>query len=279
MNQDSVTLYLNPIEVSYFGIRKGFGFILPMPTKEQLDSIVIKDGFRISVGLDSMQEGYIRERLRGEGRSIPCMVIGETSVPSLSNGGVYFDHCPVSSYRIINIKSFLQVFVDRFGLGAMETVARGWDSWVFGDRHLRSEFNKLKAKIRKERVREWVDIGKLYIPDIGWEFKLKEDFEFKAERERRQKILELFSVEVGDWRRTGETYNVVLRAGSILKVDRVYIRKGSEDFSSVTFFFTGELSHLGKGYEVKKARRFWMKLEDVNKLVVLINKNNMRNGE
>lgn len=44
-------------------------------------------------------------------------------------------------------------------------------------------------------------------------------------------------------------------AGTILEVDRIYIRKGAADFSSVTFKIRG-----------KKVIRFWVKLEDVNRI-------------
>lgn len=45
---------------------------------------------------------------------------------------------------------------------------------------------------------------------------------------------------------------------AVLKVDRIYIRKGKGDYSSITFYtqFPGE----------KKKVRFWAKLEDCNKI-------------
>lgn len=57
---------------------------------------------------------------------------------------------------------------------------------------------------------------------------------------------------------------------TILKVDRIYIRKGAEDFSSLTFYVTIN----------KKAYRFWAKLEDVNNIefnnVVVAKKNKFK---
>lgn len=49
----------------------------------------------------------------------------------------------------------------------------------------------------------------------------------------------------------------LLKKGSTLKVDRIYIRKGASDFSSISFYVT-----LGS-----KKYRFWAKLDDCNKIV------------
>lgn len=48
---------------------------------------------------------------------------------------------------------------------------------------------------------------------------------------------------------------VTLPTGTNLKVDRVYIRKGAKDFSSITFFMV---------LPEKKSVRFWAKIPDVN---------------
>ncbi len=47
--------------------------------------------------------------------------------------------------------------------------------------------------------------------------------------------------------------------GTVLKVDRLYIRKGVKSYDSVSFFAT-----LPDG---KKPGRFWAKLEDVNNIM------------
>lgn len=64
---------------------------------------------------------------------------------------------------------------------------------------------------------------------------------------------------------------VTLPTGTVLAVDRIYIRKGSSDYSSITFWAKG----LGES-EVKnrwskisrkwKLHRFWAKLQDCNKI-------------
>jgi hypothetical protein len=50
---------------------------------------------------------------------------------------------------------------------------------------------------------------------------------------------------------------VILKKGIVLKVDRIYIKKGASDYSSISFF--AEID--------KKNYRFWAKLEDCNKIV------------
>jgi hypothetical protein len=61
---------------------------------------------------------------------------------------------------------------------------------------------------------------------------------------------------------------VTLPAGTILKVDRVYIRKNNSDYSSVTFISPnlGEVNINLRGGKTKKLTkiRFWARLSDIN---------------
>jgi hypothetical protein len=67
---------------------------------------------------------------------------------------------------------------------------------------------------------------------------------------------------------------VTIPAGTILAVDRIYIRKGASDYSSITFYAKelGEVMVQGRRWfgtskpKKKKALRFWAKLEDCNKI-------------
>jgi hypothetical protein len=67
---------------------------------------------------------------------------------------------------------------------------------------------------------------------------------------------------------------VTLPAGTILSVDRIYIRKGASDFSSITFYAKslGEIQRQTSRWsrdqkpKKKKSLRFWAKLEDCNKI-------------
>lgn len=68
-----------------------------------------------------------------------------------------------------------------------------------------------------------------------------------------------------------ESLAVTIPKGTVLAVDRIYIRKGSSDFSSLTFYaknlgeITRSQSQWSGGKKVKKkALRLWAKLEDCN---------------
>ena len=56
---------------------------------------------------------------------------------------------------------------------------------------------------------------------------------------------------------------VLLPKGTILRIDRIYIRKGNEEYDSVTFVI--EKSSIVKG---RNKPRFWAKLDDANKMVL-----------
>jgi hypothetical protein len=65
---------------------------------------------------------------------------------------------------------------------------------------------------------------------------------------------------------------ITLKAGQVLKIDRIYVRKGATDFSSITFYAKdmGEISvTTGWSWHNRKVRkktalRFWAKLVDCN---------------
>lgn len=59
--------------------------------------------------------------------------------------------------------------------------------------------------------------------------------------------------------RTSKTLLITLPTDSELTIDRIYIRKGASDYSSVSFWVKLPTN--------KKKIRFWAKLEDVNKIV------------
>ena len=119
---------------------------------------------------------------------------------------------------------------------------------------------------------------KLYIPENGDSFKLTADWTFDLYNEDRNYSL---MEKLGDTRRTigswHESYGAApatIPAGAILKVDRVYIRKGSKDYSSITFLWKGEalpakIETYSDGSTGKVPRipvRFWAKLADVNNI-------------
>lgn len=59
---------------------------------------------------------------------------------------------------------------------------------------------------------------------------------------------------------------VTLPTGTVLKVDRIYIRRNSREYDSLTFTIKETIAPELVG---KKKLRFWAKLHDVNKMRVL----------
>lgn len=147
---------------------------------------------------------------------------------------------------------------------------------------------------------------KLYIPEIGDRIRLIADWTFGLINEDRNATLMEF---IGDPRETRYSYRdpyttepCTIPVGTVLKIDRLYIRKGLEDFSSITFFWEGARTNskivdktmtswtavpvkspggwfnitaaaaqtpTTSTYQVKKPARpvrFWAKLADVNNI-------------
>lgn len=121
---------------------------------------------------------------------------------------------------------------------------------------------------------------RLFIPDIGTELVLTKPWTFRLHHEHRNESLGLalgLAHEIPgsyynrvQWVSTGKgspwhqslPYDeVTLPEGTVLVVDRVYIRKGNEQYSSLSF-------RVGAGksspFPNKKRPRFWAKLADVN---------------
>lgn len=66
-----------------------------------------------------------------------------------------------------------------------------------------------------------------------------------------------------------EAFKMPLMKDDILKVDRIYIRKGSSDYSSITFYLLHTSNPLLVASKEKTAKtfgRFWAKLSDVNNI-------------
>ena len=140
--------------------------------------------------------------------------------------------------------------------------------------------------IKLSQLRKKISIMKMYIPSVGDEIVLTSDWKFNLFNEQRNSTLMEI---VGDTRKEGYSWRKLtaipcsIPAGATLKIDRIYIRKGMDDFDSITFLWKGitteskiesKMAHLydngvitGIPYEKKKPRRqvrFWVKLEDAN---------------
>ena len=121
---------------------------------------------------------------------------------------------------------------------------------------------------------------RIFIPEIGTRFTLAKDWTFKIINEQRNAgLAKLKNVTGGDYyypfgTQEDNSYDGgygyrysrgrvpvdpgehTFPAGTSFEVDRIYVRKGYEEFSSVTF----------KTYIKRKMLRFFARLDDVNKI-------------
>jgi len=144
---------------------------------------------------------------------------------------------------------------------------------------------------------------KLYIPELGDQITLDKDWTFTLEVECRNQIwdhlpylsklpatikqkypgweMDYYIGYMGDAiikdTKTGFTkridakpligiIKITLPKGTVLIVDRIYIRKGAKEFSSVTFRIKSTTHPDLAG---KKRNRFWAKLADVNTMEIV----------
>jgi hypothetical protein len=120
---------------------------------------------------------------------------------------------------------------------------------------------------------------KLFIPPLTTKLELLESWMFTLHREYRNHDawiqLGLPTEQHHNYHQpVGELASAALPVGTILQVDRIFIRKGAEDYDSVTFLVQGgpnkALLTKSRGGTAPKACRFWVKLEDANKMDVKV---------
>lgn len=108
---------------------------------------------------------------------------------------------------------------------------------------------------------------KLFIPAVGYRIKLTNDWTFALFAEHRNQTMFEYAGRSykNNWVGWGEplkSVDVTVPAGTVLEIDRVYVRTANktksadEDYDSVTFKFA----------DSKKKVRFWAKLSDVNEI-------------
>lgn len=120
---------------------------------------------------------------------------------------------------------------------------------------------------------------KLYIPEVGAEITLTADWVFNLHFDNgNNSLLEYKNIiSTGDdaySRRNDLPVPCMIPAGETLKVERIYIRKGKKEFSSLTFSWKNKSLPRrlhpkpmwgGEAYIIPKTPvRFWAKLADVN---------------
>lgn len=101
----------------------------------------------------------------------------------------------------------------------------------------------------------------LFIPDIGTILKLEQDWQFTLYQEYRNKLFEKLDLK-------RETQVVEIPKGTLVKVDRIYIKKGSSQFSSITFSIPSVKSKADKLNYPNNVQlgggKFWVKLHECN---------------
>lgn len=121
----------------------------------------------------------------------------------------------------------------------------------------------------------------MMIPPLGTRIRLTADWAFSLHYERRNEsvydMLGAFQDLKGKHGYPADAYapayrfdpserepvQVSLPAGTLLTLDRYYIRQGAGDFDSVSFMLPSQ-PLPGYSFGKKRAARFWAKLEDVN---------------
>ena len=127
------------------------------------------------------------------------------------------------------------------------------------------------------------------VPSVGDKIRLTEDWEFPLHFEYRNESLinRLQPNRHVSYSDTGSII-AILEAGTVLRIDRIYIRKGKSEWDSITFVVSEAPNDKDRA-KVQKARarrwvgadevktvpddiqkfkgaRFWAKLDDVNEI-------------
>ena len=121
-----------------------------------------------------------------------------------------------------------------------------------------------------------------FIPELGKQFRLTREWSVPVQREHRNEtVLEAMLDEqtMAQYGHHGYYYYhgdpvfhiIAFPAGTVLQVDRIYIRQGVKDFNSVTFRVVSSPDVRlmpprkgGKAVSGGKGKRFWVKLQHVN---------------
>lgn len=127
------------------------------------------------------------------------------------------------------------------------------------------------------------------IPELGTNIVLAEDWTFPLHHEpRNDSLFEVMGMaHEHNWRDEPDPppHPVTVPKGAALTIDRIYIRKGAKDYSSVTFRWPGQKTtrrtktftyrecvngpERSHSYTIPaQGVRFWAKLADVNRMVI-----------
>ena len=113
----------------------------------------------------------------------------------------------------------------------------------------------------------------LFVPPLGTRLVLSKKWGFQLYNERRNATLMALKGDTRELKyQDPEPIPATLPAGTVLIIDRYYIRQGLDGFDSVSFRMEGANAsaplYHGIGSQAKRQVRFWAKLEDVNTMRV-----------
>jgi len=160
--------------------------------------------------------------------------------------------------------------------GRNATLANLYGYCQFGYSHKWLDLSKIEDEPSRDYVINYPDEAEMNRGFFGgkWTYEQRQAAFRKAEEESESYQAYLRAYE--DWNLRAkesavDTIEVTFPTGTVLAVDRIYIRKGSSDYSSITFYAKGlgESIHKNRwsGKTTKwKAQRFWAKLQDCNNI-------------
>ena len=162
--------------------------------------------------------------------------------------------------------------------------------------YLSIETRRITERAKKKTAKKpenivWGEPTGVFVPDINTKLRLVLPWNFSVHREHRNEKFLQFMLQDPNFSGWGyrqaagaiNQWQVQMDAGSIIIVDRVYIRKGKgfEDYSSLTFRLQkgSTLVYNGATLTAKGNHRFWAKLRDVNKIVAEVDLNSLPGQE
>jgi hypothetical protein len=108
---------------------------------------------------------------------------------------------------------------------------------------------------------------KLFIPPLGTVLKLTSEWAFNYYDEYRNTGLrEYLGLPRPSYYEPNKLTRCELPIDALLKIDRIYIKKGSPAYDSITFLWLKESIPVINKKKITKSIRFWVKLIDANEI-------------